>query len=274
MVLEKARLTLAEREVRWQALADARLSLFGPDALIVPMGWQTHDTGTVVKTIGGQQVNFTYSQSQSVFDFDTPPSYLGPTGIPVINFNQSDEWLQSPNAAFWNDTAETNEPSYYWSCWVNIVNGSDIQSLMSKSSTQGNAGTDWETYLSATERFHLNVIDDSANATIGSRTGVLAEGWHHLAVTKHDDAATAASIITYADGVADREDFNDGSYVAQEDGTTVVRFGAAADGGTPLGMSTAGGPLGPMFIAVGANAVPTADAILRDYQLGRAALGI
>ena len=52
MVLEKARLILPEREVRWGNIRDARLELFGVDALIVPMGWQKYDTGLVTTTTG------------------------------------------------------------------------------------------------------------------------------------------------------------------------------------------------------------------------------
>ena len=99
VILERARLTLPERQAKWAEIANARLALFGADALIVPMAWQTHDTGLVVTTIGGEQVDFTYSQSQSVFDFDTPPSYLGPLGIPVINESQFVTLLdQGPSA--------------------------------------------------------------------------------------------------------------------------------------------------------------------------------
>ncbi len=274
VITHQARLTLPQRHIEWQKLADARLELFGTDALLVPMAWQTHDTGLVVTTIGGQQVDFTYSQSQRVWDFDTPPSYLGPTGIPIINFNQSDEWLETPDAAFWNDTAGSSEPSYYWSCWVFTVAGVAIHTLLSKSTSAGETGTDWMTIIQSNETYQCKIIDDSANAVIGSQSSALSDGWHYLAATKHDDSALSSSVITYVDGVADRSDFTEGTYVQQEDGTTVVRFGAESDGDSPLGLSVAGGPLGPMFIAVGANAVPTPDAILRDYQLGRAALGI
>jgi hypothetical protein len=237
------------------------------------MAWQTHDTGTVVTTIGGQQVDFTYSQSQSVFDFDTPPSYLGPLGIPVINFNQSDEWLETPDAAFWNDTAGSSEPSYYWSCWVFVVAGSTEQTIWSKSPASFITGKDWHVFIGGDEKIRIEIYDDSVDGFIGARTSLFL-GWHHFAGTKHDDAATAASVILYIDGVADRVDNTSGSYVAQEDGTLPVRIGAESDGGSPLGSPLAGGPLGPMFIAVGANTVPTPDAILRDYQLGRVALGI
>lgn len=275
VIRRRDRLTLDEREARWQTIADQRLLLFGTDALMVPMGWQTHDTGLVTTTIGSEQVDFTYSQAQSVFDFDTPPSYLGPLGIPIINFNQNDEWLETPDAAFWNDTAGTNEPSYFWSLWVNVIAGAATNVLFSKSQSTGTIlGTDWILTLNSSEILVVKLFDDSADASIGSETSVLSDGWHQFAATKHDDGVNSASIITYVDGVADRADNTAGTYVNQEDGTEVVRIGAETDDGFPNGLSIAGGPLGPMFIPVGAGTVPTPDAILRDYQLGRAVLGI
>ena len=92
--------------------------------------------------------------------------------------------------------------------------------------------------------------------------------------TKHDDAVTSASVITYVDGEADRADNTSGTYVAQEDGTTVVRIGAESDNGRPNNLPIAGACLGPVFRQVGTGAVRTPDVIRRDYQLGRAALGL
>ena len=50
MVITRATLTLPEREAKWNRISDAILEII-PDSLIVPMGWQKHDTGLVVTTI-------------------------------------------------------------------------------------------------------------------------------------------------------------------------------------------------------------------------------
>lgn len=268
-------LTLDEREVRWQALADQRQLLLATEpgtgtTLLVPMGWQTYDTGLVVTTLWDQQVDFTYSQSQRVWDFDTPPSYEGPLGMPVINFNRSDEWLQAEDAAFWNDSAGTTEPSYCWAMWVFLVAGAAAQVLWSKSTTTNQTGQDWTVHLSSTEQFTIRIIDDAVGAYIGSITStVLSAGWHHLAGTKNDAGIDSASVITYVDGEEDRSDSTNGVYSDQQDGTNNVRIGAELDGGAPNGSPIAGAACGPVFRQVDTGAVWTPDVIRRDYELTR-----
>ncbi|KKN75602.1 hypothetical protein LCGC14_0378400 [marine sediment metagenome] len=267
-------LKVSDNQARWAALYEARLDLLGLDCLLVPMGDTNHEAGdrTTVTTVGDEQVVFTYTEA--VTSWDTPPTVKGPLSIPVINFNQSDEWLETPDAAFWNDSAGSSEPSYCWAFWVNVVAGASGQSLMMKSTANNNQGQNWVTIVDSDETFRCRIIDDTANAFIGARSGVLSAGWHHLAATKHDDAITSASIITYIDGEVDRTDNTNGTYADQQDGTQVVRIGAETDGGNPLGSPVAGGPLGPVFRPVGTGAVWTPDAIRRDFQLGRAVLGV
>ena len=267
---------LAEKQALWAPLYAATLDILGTAALLVPMGDDNHQNGarTTVTTVGEEQVVFTYTKA--VDAFDSPPTFEGPAGIPVINFNQSDEWLETPDAAFWNDSAGSSEPSYYWSCWVNIIAGTSTNMLWTKTPNPGTAGTDWVMFITTAERVVMRIIDDSAAAYIGQlASNALPSAWHHIAVTKHDDSALSSSILLYVDGllIVDSDD-ESGTYVAQEDGTTVVRIGAESDGGAPNGNPLAGGPLGPCFIPVGTGAVPTPDAILRLYQLGRAALGV
>ena len=279
VILERARLTLAERQAEWAKIASARANLLATEpltgsTLLVPMGWQTHDTGLVVTTMWDQQVDFTYTNSGLPL-WATQPNYLGATGIPILNFDQSTDWLESPDADFWDDSAATSEPSYCWAFWVLTVTGAISNTLWSKSSTNSGSGTSWITFYVSTERLACRIIDDSAGAFIGSQSTLgLADGWHHFAITKHDDGVDSASVITYVDGVADRTDSTFGTYVNQETSTTVVRIGAESDGGNPNGLSIAAGPLGPVFRQVGTGAVWTPDVILRDAQLGAAALGI
>ena len=189
--------------------------------------------------------------------------------------NGIDEWLETPDAPFWNDSAGLSEPSYCWAVWVDVVAGATDRVLWSKTpNILAATWTDWVVYVFNTELFIAAVFDLSADASIASVSGGLADGWHHLAATKHDDSALSSSVITYVDGEADRADTPTGTYVQQEDNTTVVRIGADASGGNLNTDPIAGGPLGPVFRQVGTGAVWTPDAIRRDYQLGRAVLGI
>lgn len=260
----------------WAALYEARLDLLGVDAVLVPLGDTNHEAGdrTTVTTIGKEQVVFTYTEA--VTSFDTPPTVEGPAHISVINFNQSDEWVETPDAGFWNDSAGSSEPSYTWILWVKVVAGGSGQALWTKSSALDQNGQDWAMYLNSSEKLVVRTIDDDATATIGRfYNTALSEAWHHIAVTKDDAASDQTDFTIYIDGeVITPSTTNTGSYIQQEDGTTVVRLGAESDGGSPIGGLMAGGPLGPLFIPVGTGPLPTADIIRRDYQLGRAALGV
>ncbi len=228
---------------------------------------------TKVTTRGAEQVDFTYTNSGRHL-WATALTYEGPGQIPVLNFDQSTDWAESPDAPFWNDTAGSNEPSYCWALWVFVVAGASIHSLFTKTPSLGTAGTDWGLLLGSTEVFTGRIYDDSAAAFIGSLSSVLSGGWHYLVATKHDDAATSASVISYVDGEADRSDDADGTYVTQQDGTVVVRIGAESDGGFPNGQSIAGAGHGPIFKNVGAGAVWTPDEIRSVFQRQRVGLGV
>lgn len=286
MVLgELPKLTLDEREAKWADIYvrnESLLSAVGDTAYLqVPLADQNHmeTSDTIVRTIGTEQVAFTVSQSKSLFGLDTPVSYIGPWGIPVIPFNGSDVWLQAPNADFWKDdqSGGLQEPSFCFALWINVVGGASAQIIWAKSSAVGTGGDNWILYLQASERLAFRVIDSNANAYIGqlaSAGGAFTDGLHHIAVTKHDDSEASASIILYADGeVLTSADNEDGTYADMQDDSTVVRIGAQSNGGSPLSSFLVGACLGPIIRAVGANAVWTPDVVRRLYQSGRALLG-
>lgn len=281
VLLEQPRLTLPERQAKWAGImATTRAMLWTPGDTAyvqVPMADQSRDTGLVVTTVGTEQVPFTYSNSLSVFDWATPPSYIGPLLCPVINFDGIGNWLSTADAPFWNDTAGSSEPSYCWAMWVFVVAGTSQQSLFFKTNVFSENGDDWGIALDSSERFQSKIIDASANGFIGSRTSALSEGLHHLVMTKADDNVSpglASDVISYVDGVVDRNDFTFGSYDNQQDGTREVRIGAETDGGSPLSSPMVGAFAGPIFRAVGPNDVWTLDTVKRLYQFQGAALGI
>ncbi len=93
---------------------------------------------------------------------------------------------------------------------------------------------------------------------------VLSAAWHHLAFTKSTAAASSAFNI-YVDAVdADDADSESGTYVQQENGSTVVRIGAESDGGNPLGSPLAGADAGPMFIP---GQVLSLNQIKEDFRI-------
>lgn len=245
--------------------------------LLVPFGDRNHEDSptapTKVTTTGAQQVDFTFTNSGRHL-WETALTYEGPGQIPMLHFDGSTDWMETPDAPHWNDTAGSSEPSYNLALWVFVIAGASQLGLFMKTPNPGTTGTDWAAFIDSSERFEFRVADDLNNAYIGSRTSVLSPGWHWLTVTKHDDGITAASIITYVDGEANRSDNIAGSYTDQQDGTTVVRIGAESDGGSPNNNPIAGGSHGPLFEPVGAGAVWTPEQIRTFYQRQRVGLGV
>lgn len=256
---------LSER-AQLDALYAHRLWLTNGKGLLVPLGDEKHGalSGNTVETIGAEQFVFTLAGAASFNAMDTPPKKIGI--VPYLTPNGSDEWLETPDAAPWNDTAGVSEPSYTWIIYVNVVAGAAIQVLWSKSpSVVTAAGTDWIWFITATERMNLRTFDDSVPARIGAVTTAALSGWHQLAYTK-STTADATSFTASVDGVAvANNDESDGAYAEQEDGTTVVRIGAESDGGSPLDSPIAL----PLFVP---GYVMSPNYILRDKHLMFAAM--
>ena len=255
---------LSER-AQLDALYAHRLWLTNGKGLLVPLGDEKHGalSGNTVETIGAEQFVFTLAGAANFNAMDTPPKKIGI--VPYLTPNGSDEWLETPNAAPWNDTAGVSEPSYTWIVWVRVAAGG-TRSLWTKTPTFATTGTDWTLYLDGSERPTISVFDDSADAYIGrSDASELSQLWHQLGFTK-STGTTSAAITIYLDGVAvDDTDVESGAYVNQENGTNVVRIGAQSDGGALLQSPITGFVFVPGYVM-------SANYILRDFHLMRAAM--
>lgn len=259
-------LLLPQREL----LYAARLENLGPKATLVPIGDERYGalSGTTVKTLGDEQVTGTLA-SGNWNAMATP--LRGSALVPVWTPDGANDWIEFADADFWTDTADgtaPNEPSYTFIVWVNVIAGG-AQRIWMKTAALGTTGTDWGFFLDSSERPNFLAHDDSANAFLGRRTGTALSGWHHIVVTK-STGTTNAAIDIYVDAVvADSANNSGGTYVAQENGSTVVRIGAETDGGNPLFSPLAGGPAGPLFIP---GQVLSLNQIKEDDRTTRAAM--
>lgn len=278
LVPPRHNVSAAQKQALWTPIYDSVDQILNITAngraLMVPIGDPAFEDSltapTKVTTRFSEAVDFTYTNSGRHL-WATQLGYEGPGQIPVLYFDGVSDWLETPGdgagTEFWNDDADNlQEPSYCWAMWVYVIAGTTSHSLFMKTTTLGGNGQDWWVEVRSLERFRAAIVDDAAGGFIGSQTNVLSDGWHHLVATKHDDAATSSSVITYVDGAADRADQTAGSYTHQQDGTENVRIGAATAGGSPNGLPIAGGSHGPIFEPVGAGAVWTPDQIQALYQ--------
>lgn len=267
VLLEQAHDRVVSERVQLDDLYRARLALTNGKGLLVPLGDSKHGalSGATVTAIGAEQPVFTLAGAASFNVMDTPPKKIGI--VPYLIPNGTDEWLETPDAGFWTDTAGVSEPSYTWIVYVNVVAGAGSPVIWAKSpSLSATTGTDWALSLNSAEQVLIRVFDDSANARIGLISdSALTSVWHQIVFTK-STIADATAFLYYLDGaLTAHTDQTSGVYVEQENGATVVRIGAESDGGNPLNSPITGALFVPGYVM-------TPNFILRDWHLVNAAM--
>lgn len=271
MVLQHARYgtQLLEKQAIWAPIYEARLQRFGTTAVILPFGDPNHENGalTTFTTVGEIQAVFTYNEARDAWDSGL--THVGPSFIPVLTFNGTDEEADSPDAAYWSTTLD----AFSWVAWVNLTDATS-STILAKYTESGNL-REWRFHLTSGDdlQYILSDEDDAStpNATLDSLTDVAISQstWVHLAAT-YDGSANASGINLYVDGVlVASTDTDDANFTSGRDTTATVELGRG-NGTNFFDGQMAGGPLGVTVV----QAALTADQILLDYQLGRSMLGV
>jgi len=251
--------TRVQRELGY----NRRIRNLGPKALIVPIGDERYGalSGSTLTTVGAQQVTGTLA-SGNWNAMATP--LRGGNRVPIWRPDGTNDWIEFADADFWTDDASNAEPSYTWIFWLRVVAGAAKQVIWGKTPALGTTGTDWAMWLTGAEKIIQQIWDDDANAYIGRFYNTALSGFVHIAITKSTGTTSAANKI-YVDGVQrDDGDSEAGTYVNQENGTTVVRLGAESDGGNPLSSYLAGADCGPLFIP---GQVASINQIKEDFRI-------
>lgn len=269
--LKRARFgaSLADKKAGWAVLRESRFSNFGTTAWIAPMGDSDFDTNSVVTTAGEEQLLMTYSED--VTGFDNPPTFEGPSGIPVIDFNGTDEEADIPdNVAL----STVGAFSIVVCLFLTDATSSIIVAKWDESSAS--ELREFQCGFDSSDRPYMEVYDESENASIGRRDGTaITEGvWVHLTFT-FSGGTDAADISILLNGVAvdDADVVDDAGFANAEDLATVFSLGYITGTGSSkaefLDSKMTGGPFGLAMVLVEL----TADQALRDYQLFRDAIG-
>ena len=267
---------LIELQTLWAPLYEAALDILGTTGVILPIGDPQHGQpdATTFKTVGEEQVTFTWGEAPDSFDvaldLTSPDSYQGI--IPILSFNGTDEEADSPDDAYWSRDDTANE-GFSLGAWAHIPDDANEKYLMSKWGSA--AGTEeWRFGFGSAEKFHLALSDESAGVLCyrSLNSSISRDRWVHVAATYDGGGgATAANGITlYVDGVATASTAtNDGGYVGMENDVGLVTLGQYNNSNF-FKDKLAGGPCGPFFTQIEL----TADAVKRLYQLQRIALGV
>ena len=268
----------------WAPYYQAVLSVLGPTGVLLPFGDPHHGqpNATTFTTKGEEQVTFTWSEPLS--SFDTPLDVTGADSfqgiVPVVTFNGTDENAITPDAAFWS-VDDSGDNGFSIGMWVYINDTVVTRRILGKYDT-GEAISEWSIFINATDKLIFVIRDESAAVNIerDSDAAVNQGQWAFLVATYDGTGgATAMDGATlYQNGVVMASTaVNNGSYVAMENGTSVVSLGAFRISGNPTALfdgKMAGGPLGPWFVTHDAAGIITADEVRALYDLGRAALGL
>lgn len=274
---------LNELKNLWAPIYEETLTLLGSTGIILPLGDPDHgkpDAATF-KTVGEEQVVFTWSEAISAWDtpfnLTSSDSYQGI--IPKLKFNGTDEEADSPDAALWSRDDAGGANPFSIGAWFNCSDVSGSPAILAKFDiTTGLELREWMLQVQPGGEIRFAVIDESVDlAPIrDSDTGISLNTWCFVVATYDSTGgATAMTGATiYSNGALFASTaVEQASYVAMEDTNTVVSLGyytgASAIGGLFVGYM-AGGPLGPFFT----QTELTADAVKRLYNLGRAALGV
>ena len=244
------------------------LDLIGTTGFIIPLGDEKHGalSGSTVKTVGDVQLTFTASSAFT--SWTTPPGFQGL--VPVLTWDGSNDELDTPDSPVWTrDDASSEAWSMRW--WVNVTDTANVRQLCNKNTT---SQREYSIIVGTDDKMQVRLIDNSTNqnADRDSDNAITMGEFIQLGFSYDGagGASAANTIILYQNGaVLASGATTSGTYVAMEDKTDV--FGLGQAGGVSLFQGKmAGGPLGPWRTHV----VVTADAFLRDFELGRRALAL
>jgi hypothetical protein len=184
---------LQELQLEYAKLYEAVLNILGSTATILPLGDHHHGqpTATTFKTVGEEQVTFTWSEPPASFDtaldLTDPASFQGI--VPVVSFNGSDEEADSPDATYWSRAAA----ALSMGMWVNLTDATS-STLMTKF-TAGQR--EWRWLTTSGDDMQLLVYDESegGNPTLDTLTDVaLTEGVWQLLIATFDGSTNASGI--------------------------------------------------------------------------------
>ena len=272
--IEFIRGTEAIEEAMRASLYESVLDILGTTGTILPIGDAKHGllTASTFKTVGEEQVTYTWSEPPN--DFDTRPGYKAL--VPVIDFNGSDEEADTPDAAYWSRGNGSADSSFSVGAWVNPSSaGSGTRAILTKrTNTTGSTQREWEFDIDGSHKPRLVLLDESSGANIGRSAPALTLDTFAFVTCTYDETEASSGINVFVDG-ADVDDANveSGAYTAMEDTTAKVRLGFRAGVGADdifWQGKMAGGPLGPFFT----QQQLSADEVLRLYEIGRRALGL
>lgn len=242
------------------------LKIIGPSAVICVMGDGLHSAAnTTFKTIGVQELTFTWSETLSAFDVQTPDIEL----IPIITFNGSDEEADTPDNDLWSRTVGGSDQAFSVGAWVKF-DTTVTQTIMAKFA--GDNNREWWLRMASPLVPHWIMYNITPSPRIARKApGLSIDTWYFIVGT-YDGSETSSGLKIYVDATrTDNSDDNSGAYLGMGNLTAAVTIGFLNPAsGSFFDGKMAGGPLSPFF----APGELSNDGVKRLYEIGRRALAL
>lgn len=242
------------------------LKILGAEAVICVMGDGLHSAAnTTFKTVGASELTFTWSETLSAFDVQTPAIEL----IPIITFNGSDEEADTPDNDLWSRTIGGSDQSFSVGAWVNFA-ATGGQTIMAKY-TDSNNREWWLRIVSSLDPSFI-MYNTTPSPRIARTSPTLAINTWYFIVGTYDGSEASSGIKIYVDAVAvDDADDNSGVYAGMGNLTAPVTIGFLNPTDNEFfNGKMAGGPISPFF----APGELSSDGVKRLYEIGRRALAL
>ena len=262
----------------WTSALASVINILGATGVVFPFGDPLYGLSDAATFVTAGAETFTCTPSTPIDSWDTPfdqtdyDQYQGV--VPFLTFNGTDEYITTPDAAFWTGGDAATDNAFSVGAWINMVDATKFR-IVGKGDDPSplewlltSSGTDFYVFVcydntAAPDNQLTSTIDTSATAD---------EGKDIFIVATYDGSSTAAGVTMYRNGIAPAQTKVKGAtYVAMHDSGGLPSIGAWTPGtDTFANGKIYGGPLGPFF----AQRVLTADEVLRLYHLGKKMLEI
>lgn len=251
-------------------LYDDILGIIGSTGIILPVGDSLHSpTSTTFKTLGEEQVTFTYSEDPA--GFDVPQGKQGI--VPILTFNGTDEQADTPDRGYFSlgDGTAGGDVAFTIGAMIRLTSGgSGTRAILAK---YASGAAEWAFVINPDGTVKLTCGDQSkgVDSTRISDAAISEAVWHLVIVTR-PAAATGATamdsvIISVDDAVVASTATSSSAYDGMENTSAVVELGHYL---------TAGGRwfAGSMTLPFLVKRVVTPDEKLRIWDLARRAMGL
>jgi len=255
------------------SLYERVLTILGSTGTIIPIGDTCHELQDCTTLVAAGAIQATFTYSEAVTSFATPPYLKGPGQIPIVTFNGVDEEADTPDAAYWTRDDAGGANGFSVGVWANVTDSAAARCLLAKYDETGAEQREWIFFVNTNDTLRLFLFDESVDeeAYRNSDSAITMGSLRFFVATcdGRGGAAAADGITLYEDGVVIGSSPSElGAYVGMEDLAGVVSLGRNIGGERFFPGEMAGGPLGPFFV----QAELSAADVLALYKLGRSAL--